>query len=81
MSGEVAEIEAILSPHQLAVEIAEIHMGFETNRTHKITEWKELRNYIFAIDTTKTTNAQLPWKNKTTVPKLCSLRDNLHANW
>lgn len=44
-------------------------------------EKMELRNYIFATDTTKTTNSILPWKNKTTLPKLCSIRDNLHANY
>jgi HAMP domain-containing protein len=42
---------------------------------------KELRNYLFQTDTTQTTNAQLPWKNKTSVPKLAQLRDNLHANY
>jgi hypothetical protein len=48
-------------------------------------EWRdaqrELRNYIFQTDTTQTTNAQLPWKNKTSVPKIAQLRDNLHANY
>ena len=42
---------------------------------------KELRDYIFQTDTTQTTNAKLPWKNKTSVPKLTQLRDNLHANY
>lgn len=44
-------------------------------------EWKELRNYIFATDTTTTSNSTLPWKNKTTLPKLCQIRDNLHSNY
>jgi hypothetical protein len=44
-------------------------------------DWDELRRYIYAKDTTTTTNAKLPWKNKTTVPKLCQLRDNLYANY
>ncbi len=44
-------------------------------------EWRELRNYRFATDTTKTTNSKLPWKNKTTLPKLTQIRDNLHANY
>lgn len=41
----------------------------------------EIRNYVFATDTRTTTNATLPWKNTTTVPKLCQIRDNLHANY
>lgn len=44
-----------------------------------ISEVKEIRNYVFATDTTTTTNKTLPWKNSTTVPKLCQIRDNLHA--
>jgi hypothetical protein len=42
-------------------------------------ETKEVREYLFATDTTKTTNSKLPWKNKTTIPKLCQIRDNLLA--
>ena len=41
----------------------------------------ELRNYIFATDTRSTTNAKLPWKNSTHLPKLTQIRDNLHANY
>ncbi len=42
--------------------------------------WSELRKYLFATDTTQTTNSQLPWKNKTTIPKITQIRDNLMAN-
>jgi hypothetical protein len=45
------------------------------------TDWEEIRRYVYATDTTQTTNAQLPWKNKTTVPKLCQIRDNLYSNY
>jgi hypothetical protein len=41
----------------------------------------EVSSYIFATDTRTTPNANLPWKNKTTRPKLCQIRDNLHANY
>jgi hypothetical protein len=44
-------------------------------------EKQELRNYIFATDTSKTSNNVLPWKNSTTLPKICQVRDNLHANY
>ena len=44
-------------------------------------EIAELRNYIFATDTSTTTNKTLPWKNSTTLPKICQIRDNLHANY
>jgi hypothetical protein len=44
-------------------------------------EKKELRQYIHATDTRKTTNSQLPWKNSTVTPKITQIRDNLHANY
>lgn len=81
MSQKVAEIKNILQPHSLASEIAYMWDNLNTNRNTWIKEKEELRNYIFATDTTKTTNSQLPWKNKTTIPKLCQIRDNLHANY
>ena len=61
-------------------------IGFKWNnwniqRQGKMNEWKELRNYLFATDTTTTSNQVLPWKNKTTLPKLCQIRDNLHSNY
>lgn len=61
-------------------------IGFMWERWHSqrrgwIEEKKELRNYIFATDTTTTSSSSLPWKNKTTLPKLCQIRDNLHSNY
>ena len=50
-------------------------------RQPKLREWEEIRNYIFATDTTTTSNNSLPWKNTTTTPKLCQIRDNLHSNY
>lgn len=44
-------------------------------------EKKELRQYIHATDTRKTSNAKLPWKNSTVTPKITQIRDNLHANY
>lgn len=61
--------------------IAHTWHTYNTNRQTKVTQWKELRNYLFATDTTTTTNKSLPWKNSTTLPKLCQIRDNLHSNY
>lgn len=61
--------------------IANTWSTYHTQRKEKIDLWKELRNYIFATDTTTTTNKSLPWKNSTTLPKLCQIRDNLHSNY
>ena len=61
--------------------IAQHWFTLNSNRRPQIERWKELRNYIFATDTTTTSNKSLPWKNSTTLPKLCQIRDNLHSNY
>lgn len=65
----------------LATRITERYVEWETLRQVKKNDWEEVRRYVYATDTTQTTNAQLPWKNKTTVPKLCQIRDNLYSNY
>lgn len=81
MNNQVAEVQACLSPHELAVQISQMWDNLNSNRQGWLAEKQELRDYIFATDTTKTANSALPWKNKTTLPKLCQIRDNLHANY
>ena len=81
MTTKVAEIKSILQPESMASQIAYLWDMHNTDRRTWLEEKKELRNYIFATDTTKTANSKLPWKNKTTLPKLCQIRDNLHANY
>lgn len=56
-------------------------MSWEIFRQEKIRQWEELRRYVYATDTRTTTNATLPWKNTTTIPKLCQIRDNLFSNY
>lgn len=81
MAKKALEIDAAFGRDGLAKYIAHIWHTYNTNRHEKIQDWKELRNYIFATDTTTTTNKSLPWKNSTTLPKLCQIRDNLHSNY
>lgn len=81
MSGKVAQIKEIINPDSFAKQLAGLYSTWWMQRSEKEAEWRELRNYLFATDTTKTTNSKLPWKNKTTLPKLTQIRDNLHANY
>lgn len=81
MQGSVQVFDDYMVPDQLACKIANLYIEWGTLRNEKLNDWDELRRYVFATDTTKTTNSKLPWKNKTTVPKLCQLRDNLYANY
>src|SRR5512139_1466873 len=81
MAGKVASFKTKLNSDTLAKQLAGLYNSWYIQRSEKESEWRELRNYLFATDTTKTTNSKLPWKNKTTLPKLTQIRDNLHANY
>ena len=81
MAKKPLEITAMFGRDNIAKNIAHTWHTFNTQRFPKIEAWKELRNYVFATDTTTTTNKSLPWKNSTTLPKLCQIRDNLHSNY
>jgi|TARA_R100001369_G_scaffold66671_2_gene93826 hypothetical protein len=82
MAGTVAQIRELFEERNgMARQLTGLYNRWWTQRQPKEGEWRELRNYLFATDTTKTSNSKLPWKNKTTVPKLTQIRDNLHANY
>lgn len=81
MSTKALEIRKEFGSQSKAEHIAHTWHTYNSQRDQKIKEWQELRNYIFATDTTTTTNSSLPWKNSTTLPKLCQIRDNLHSNY
>lgn len=79
--SKVAELQDLFQRDDPAVWVSSMWDNFHSQRSGKLAEWAELRNYIFATDTSTTTNSTLPWKNSTTLPKLCQIRDNLHSNY
>lgn len=81
MTGTVLELSNIISPDLLATRLTERWIEWDYLRNNKKVDWEEIRRYVYATDTSQTTNNQLPWKNKTTVPKLCQINDNLFANY
>lgn len=81
MARKALEMSTRLGRDNEAAWIAHTWLTYNQQRQPKIEQWKELRNYVFATDTTTTTNKSLPWKNSTTLPKLCQIRDNLHSNY
>lgn len=81
MTGRTLELEAVLAPEQLATQIADQWVTWHDLRRPVITSWDEVRRYVYATDTSQTSNSNTPWKNKTTVPKLCQIRDNLYSNY
>lgn len=74
-------VETITQQDSLASFIVEQWDEKKGQRAAWEAEKRELRNYIFATDTSKTNGGSLPWRNSTTLPKICQIRDNLHANY
>lgn len=81
MTGKVMNLQDVISPELLATRITERYVQFDTLRQVKKNDWEEVRRYVYATDTTQTTNSKSPWRNKTTIPKLCQIRDNLYSNY
>jgi hypothetical protein len=82
VAGTVLELRDLIPTRDgLAVSISNSYSTWDSLRAAWMKDRSELRNYIFATDTRSTSNAQLPWKNSTTIPKLTQIRDNLHANY
>jgi hypothetical protein len=74
-------VQVSFNDDALANKIADMWVKWDTNRSVWKSDQQELRNYLFATDTRKTSNSKLPWKNSTVTPKLTQIRDNLHANY
>ena len=74
-------VQVSFDDDSLANKIADMWVRWDTARSVWKSDQQELRNYLFATDTRKTSNSKLPWKNSTVTPKLTQIRDNLHANY
>ena len=83
MAGKVQELRDLHSNNSddVAKEIGGLWDLWNNLRDGWVQELLEVRNFVFATDTTTTSVDELGWKNKTTIPKLCQIRDNLHANY
>lgn len=79
--GKVLNLGDLIVPDTLARSIANQYSTWNSLRGNRIAGWKEVRDYVYAVDTSTTANATLPWSNKVTIPKLCQIRDNLLANY
>lgn len=81
MRKKTLDLDLLIQPESLAIQISNKYRTWKEGRRKKELASAEVLNYVFATDTTTTSNSQLPWKNKTTRPKLCQIRDNLKANY
>jgi len=80
MTGSVVQVNG-MTVDSMAQDISQFWSTWDNQRAEWKKEKRELRNYLFATDTTTTSNSDLPWKNSTTLPKLTQIRDNLHSNY
>lgn len=81
MAKKTLDLDATIRPESLALGISDKYNTWKLGRAKKEAASTEVLNYVFATDTKTTTNNKLPWKNSTTRPKLCQIRDNLKANY
>lgn len=81
MAGRVLVLDDIIEKDRLGCDIANKWTDWNNGRQIKLGEWQELKTYLYATSTAHTSNNALPWSNKTTLPKLTQIRDNLYANY
>ena len=81
MVGTVAELERMMDPDGLASSISVLYDDWKLGRQSWENETVELRDYVYATDTTTTSNSTNGWSNKTHVPKITQIYDNLKANY
>ena len=79
--NKVFDVDQFLSPDQLAIHVVDLWNKWEASRVEWTKGRTELSEYLFATDTTHTSNRKNNWQNTTVTPKLCQIRDNLHANY
>lgn len=81
MSNKTITVDSTFKQDEDAIWVSRMWDSYNMQRGDIVRDWLELRDYLFATDTTTTSAGNLPWQNTTTTPKLCQIRDNLHSNY
>ena len=81
MVGRALDIDKHFTQDQLAAFVADKWHLWDMNMAGKLKEWKELRDYVYATDTTTTSSAATPWSHTTHIPVLGQIHDRLTANY
>lgn len=79
--AQTLDLEQFLGVEATATTIANYWQSWDNLRAPWVAQKKEIQEYLFATSTMHTGNSSLPWKNRIHIPKLCQIRDNLHANY
>ena len=80
-ASDTLDVFGVVNPDQIALEISRFYNKWKVDKNRWESSTKELRDYLYATDTTTTSNSINPFFNRTTVPKLMQIAQNLHANY
>lgn len=81
LTGDVFSNPGMLGPNQLASQVAQSYLQWNSGRQIWLERVREVGHYLYATTTRETTNRSLPWSHSTRVPKLTQIYDNLGANY
>ena len=76
-----AKFDIGFEPHVLATQIGNQWEGWDSARSGWKERYKEVLEYVYATDTTTTTNNSNPWSHTTHIPKLTQIYDNLGSQY
>lgn len=81
MASNSVDVVGILSPEDKAEEIARLWDKWKRDRIGWTEKVLELRNFLYATDTSTTSVGANPFKNSTHIPKIAQIHQNLKANY
>lgn len=81
MAGNSLDIISLVSPEEMAKEIARMFDKWLSDRGQYDEEIKEIRDYVYATDTRTTSDGGGNFRNSVTTPKLTQIHQNLKANY
>lgn len=81
MAANSLDVHGIVSPDLMAQEIGRQFDAWIVSRVQFDEEIKEIRDYVYATDTRRTSDTGNNFKNSVTTPKLTQIAQNLKANY
>lgn len=78
---DTLDIWGAVEPASIAREITRMYDRWKNDRQIWETQVKELRDYLYAIDIDTTSHVTNPFQNRTSIPKLAQIYQNLVANY
>jgi len=80
-ASDTLDLWQAVSPDTTALEISRFYDKWKVNRMVWETQTKELRDYLYAVDIDTTAHVANNFQNRTTIPKLTQIYQNLLANY